>query len=140
MGHIVPSLSFVRNLSTALEQGLSVLESFEQSMAKEDNEFGLKMSLWWSYEKNGIHNQVQFKTHYQKHLIEIIRNGLLGAPIYDHLCHLESEMSREFDRQWKAYLESLPLKLSVPLLIFFFPSYIVLLFGPLVIQFLKELQ
>ncbi len=140
MSHIVPSLSFVRNLSAGLEQGLSVLESFEQSILRDDNEFCLKMSLWWSYEKNGVHNQVRFKTHYQKHLVEIICSGLSGAPIYDHLCHLESEMSREFDRQWKAYLESLPLKLSIPLLIFFFPSYIVLLFGPLVVQFLKELQ
>ena len=140
MNHMVPSLSFVRDFSTGLEQGLSVLESFEQSLAKENNQFTLKMSLWWSYEKNGVQNQVQFKTHYQKHLIEIIRNGLLGAPIYDHLCHLESEMNKEFDRQWKAYLESLPLKLSIPLLIFFFPSYIILLFGPLALQFLRELQ
>ena len=139
MNHRVPSLSFVKNLKSGLQQGLSVLESFEQSLAKEDNEFGLKISLWWSYEKNGIYNQIRFETHYQKHLIEILQSGFSGAPIYDHLCHLESEMTREFDRQWKAYLESLPLKLSIPLLIFFFPSYIVLLFGPLVLQFLEGL-
>ena len=140
MGHIVPSLSFVRGLQSGLEQGLSVLESFEKNIAESSNEFNLKMSLWLSYEKNGIHNQVQFETHYQKHLIEILRCGLSGTPIYDHLCHLENEMKKEFDRQWKAYWGSLPLKLSIPLLIFFFPSYIILLFGPLVIQFLQELQ
>ena len=104
MGHIVPSLSFVRGLQSGLEQGLSVLESFEQNLATSSNEFNLKMSLWLSYEKNGIHNQVQFETHYQKHLIEIIRCGFSGSPIYDHLCHLENEMKKEFDRQWKAYL------------------------------------
>ena len=140
MGHIAPSLSFVRNMKTGLEQGLSVLESFEQSIAMEESEFGSKVSLWWSYEKNGAHNQVSFKTHYQKHLMEIIRSGLAGAPIYDHLGYLESEMAAEFERQWKAYLEILPLKLSIPLLVFFFPSYVVLLFGPLIVQFLTEVQ
>lgn len=140
MAHIVPSIAFLMDIKSGIEQGVSVNESILRVLNRQKDEFGLQMALWWSYEKNAIGNQIVFKTQYQKSLAEILHNGLQGAPIYEQLQLLEKEMSEEFERQWRGHLEALPMKLSLPLLVFFFPAYIVLMFGPLIIQLLNEVQ
>ncbi len=140
MAHIVPSLSFLIEFKSLLEQGRSVQDCLALLTENPKDEFRQKVFLWWSYEKIKTTNPVEFKTLYQKSLFEVLRQGLKGAPIYSHLILLQTEMTQEFDRQWKAYLESLPLRLSFPLLLFFFPAYVILLFGPLTTQFLKGIQ
>lgn len=140
MAHIVPSLAFLGSVKSGIEQGISVSESISRSLNGQDDEYHTQMTLWWAFEKNALANNVVFKTQYQKSLAEILHNGLLGAPIYEHLELLEKEMTEEFERQWRGYLESLPMKLSLPLLLFFFPAYVVLMFGPLIIKLLSEVQ
>lgn len=140
MVHIVPSMAFIRDVKTQLEQGVSVEQAIQLVVLESKEPFYTKMKLWLAYYKNSLSDHLTFKTQYQKNLLEILRLGLQGAPIYAHLASLEQEMKQEFERQWKAYLDSLPMKLSIPLLLFFFPSYVILLFGPLVIQFLGEVQ
>ena len=140
MAHIVPSISFLRNIKGTIEKGSSVQVALIEATETEKTDFSAKVSLWWTYHTNGLASPYPFKTHYQKSFIEILDSGLEGAPIYEHLCLLENEMTLEFDRQWKLYLESLPMKLAVPLLLFFFPAYVILLFGPLLTQFLNEVS
>lgn len=140
MAHIVPALGFLQQLKRGIEQGRSVHDSFTSIFETDEGPFVNKMALWFAYYKNSVENKVVFKTQLQKSLVEILSHGLAGAPIYEHLLILEQEMTEEFERQWKVYLEGLPAKLSLPLLLFFFPAYIILLFGPLVIQFLQEVQ
>jgi hypothetical protein len=140
MAHIAPSISFIREVISGIEQGKSVGQVLDAVVLLDQADFFKKMKVWWSIKKSGGEPPQIFRSHYQQSLIEILENGLLGGAIHDHLCRLEAEMIQEFERQWKAFLESLPLKLSVPLLLFFFPSYVVLLFGPLLVQFLMEVN
>lgn len=140
MAHLVPSIEFVGEVISEVEQGRSVLEALERSTHSPCNDFVFKVGLWLEYRKNSETNKVRFSSHYQQGLIEILEEGLRGAPVHEHLNVLHSEMSEEFERQWKSYLQNLPMKLSIPLLLFFFPAYVVLLFGPLVVQFLSGVQ
>jgi hypothetical protein len=140
LAHLTPSIEFVINLKSGLEQGNSLLDAFNENLNNLNDPFSKKMALWFAYYKNSMESSIEFKSQYQKNLLEILDQGFSGAPVYEHLCLLEKEMSEEFERQWKAYLESLPLKLSLPLLFFFFPSYVILLFGPLIVQFLTEVS
>ena len=123
-----------------IEHGCSVQETLAKLTQYPEDSFSEKMALWLTYKKNGVAREVVFKTQYQQNFIEILSHGLAGAPIYEHITILEREMDEEFERQWKAYLESLPMKLSLPLLLFFFPAYVILLFGPLIMQFLMEVS
>lgn len=140
MAHIAPSIAFVRETLSRMEQGQSLAQSLDQLVGGHKDPFNKKMNLWWQMVKNGHEPPQLFVTHYQRCFVELIQNGLLGAPIYDHLIRLELEMMQEFERQWKVRLENLPLQLSLPLLLCFFPAYMLLLFGPLVAQFLLEVQ
>lgn len=137
MAHLVPSISFVSTIKTNIAQGMSVSSALESSIQREDSDFAKQMLFWKATRERGKVYR-PFKSHFQQSFLEIINSGLDGAPIYEHLCLLEAQMIQEFERQWKLYLESLPFKLSIPLLLFFFPAYIVLLFGPLIMQFLNE--
>ena len=140
MAHIAPSISFVRETLAGIERGQSLGQTLQQVIWLEESDFYIKMRIWWNLNRSGSPAPQIFKTHFQVSFIELLENGLLGAPVYEHMKLLESEMLEEFDRQWKASLENLPLKLSVPLLLCFFPSYIILLFGPLLVQFIAEVQ
>lgn len=140
MEYLVPSIAFVRDLRSQMERGQSVRSSIYEVCRQNNNSFTQKMSLWLIVHENQLRTPVKFKTHLQKSLIEVLTHGLSGAPIYEHLTQLENEMNQEFERQWKAYLEALPMKLSLPLMFCFFPSYLILLFGPLIIQFLSEVN
>ena len=139
MEHIVPSIQFIKNLRSELQKGRSVKDSVEACVMEESDEFHSKMQIWFLADRHQLRAELTWTSHYQMNLLEILENGLLGAPIFENLESLQEEMEKEFERQWKAYLESLPAKLSLPLLLLFFPAYLILLFGPLLMQFLEEI-
>lgn len=139
MAHIVPSIAFIQDFKKQIHNGNSVNKTIDSlCRSKEKDVFTLNITRWWLYYNAGKSNRIVMKTDYEKMLVQVLKRGVEGAPIYEHLQLLETEMIQEFDRQWKAYLESMPFKLLAPLLLFFFPSYVILLFGPLFIQFLSE--
>jgi hypothetical protein len=124
-----------------MQMGVSVQAALDRSVSEEKTEFSLRVLLWrerlLSRDKGA---RAPAQTHYQHAFFEIVQSGLAGHPIFELLCELEKEMEQEFDRQWKLYLERLPLLLSLPLLLCFFPAYVILMFGPLVTQFLSEVS
>lgn len=138
MVHIVPSISFLKRIIMEMESGFSVSSAVKKALLLESTEFANAVEIWWMQIRAGHEPEVELKTHNQKYFLELLKAGVDGSPILDSLQQLESEMEQEFERQWKLYLESLPFKLSLPLLFFFFPSYVILLFGPLLTQFLME--
>ena len=140
MVHIVPSLSLIKKFRYLLQSGKSASLSLKLAIEDENTEFSRKINLWFmQYRAEGC-SEIAFKPHGQKFFVEILSRALDGAPVLQILDQLENEMEQEFERQWKAWLESLPYKLSIPLLLFFFPAYGVLLFGPLLTQFLYEVK
>ncbi len=137
MVHIVPSISFIKQFKSQIKSGLSVSGSLKRTLAMEETHFSKKVQLWWSAYRNGSSSRYSFSSHYEKAFIEALEQGLQGAPILKAVENIEDEMLQEFEIQWKSYLESLPTKLSIPLLFLFFPSYVILIFGPLIVTFLQ---
>ena len=141
MVHLVPSISFVKVLIENIEAGQSVFQAVRISAEQEQSAFSSQVYLWSLQQRNGGEQVYwQPKTHFQLSLMQILSGGLQGAPIYETLKQLLEEMELEFDQQWKRHLETMPVRLSIPLLLFFFPAYIVMLFGPLISKFVMEVQ
>lgn len=140
MVHIVASISFIKNFRQGLESGQSVARSLEAGLSKESNPFTAKLHHWYACHRAGQNVPHRMKTDYQVLLLEILVQGLEGCPVHEAIEALERDMEVEFERQWKFYLESLPAKLSLPLLFFFFPAYLILMFGPLLSKFLMEVN
>ena len=139
MAHIVSSIQFVQEFKRRLQCGQSISRSVEEICENKSDPFFFKVQLWVAYYKKGQKNKVKFDTDYQKTLLQVMGKGFEGGAIIEHLEILEQEMLKEFERQWKAYLDSLSFRLMIPLLLCFFPAYLILLFGPFVMQFLKEI-
>ncbi len=138
MAHIVPSISYVKNFRRIIERGVSVSRASQLTLEIEKSPLASQIYLWMTHFNESQGEMVwRPKTHYQLSLREILRTGLQGGPIYEPLLQLEEEMVMEFEVQWKAYLESLPMRLTIPMLLLFFPAYVVLLFGPLVTKIMS---
>jgi hypothetical protein len=77
---------------------------------------------------------------HRRALIEVLACGLSGQSISAHLESLRTEITAACDLEIKEHLEMLPLKMLAPLLLFQFPAFLLLLFGPLLRHLVKELS
>ena len=87
--------------------------------------------------------RAQIKTaggSHRRALLEILAAGLGGQSILAHLELLKEEIIDACDLEIKSHLEMLPLKMLAPLLIFQFPAFLLLLFGPLLKHLVQELN
>lgn len=77
---------------------------------------------------------------HRRALIEVLACGLSGQSISAHLESLRAEITAACDLEIKEHLEMLPLKMLAPLLLFQFPAFLLLLFGPLLRHLVEELS
>jgi hypothetical protein len=77
---------------------------------------------------------------HRKALLEVAACGLAGQSVLPHLESLRTEIAAACDLEIQAHLEMLPLKMLVPLLLFQFPAFLLLLFGPLLRHLIEELN
>ncbi len=82
----------------------------------------------------------QLKSPYRRALIEIIAFGLSGQSISSPLQTLRDEMQMAAEAEIQQHIEMLPLKMLIPLLLFQFPAFLLLLFGPLLRHLIEELN
>ena len=82
----------------------------------------------------------EIKSPHRRALIEVLACGLAGQSISPHLESLRSEITTACDLEIKEHLEMLPLKMLAPLLLFQFPAFLLLLFGPLLRHLVEELN
>jgi hypothetical protein len=80
------------------------------------------------------------KSSHRRALIEVLACGLAGQSISPHLESLRSEITAACDLEIKEHLEMLPLKMLAPLLLFQFPAFLLLMFGPLLHHLIEELN
>jgi len=73
-------------------------------------------------------------------LVEVLASGLSGQPISSQLEALRAEIEKACDAEIREHLELLPLKMLVPLLLFQFPAFLLLMFGPLLRHLLEEIN
>ena len=76
---------------------------------------------------------------YRAALKELIWSGLDGNSISDQLKLLKEEIEGACKIELESFIESIPLKSMVPLLLFQFPSFLLILIGPLLTKILETL-
>ena len=73
-------------------------------------------------------------------LVELLFAAISGQSILSQLADLRTEIVRACDREIKAHVDLLPLKMLMPLLLFQFPAFLLLLFGPVLRSFIEEMS
>ena len=83
---------------------------------------------------------LQVSSPQRRALMDLIALSFAGQPIMGHLDELRIEIVAACDLEIRAQLDMLPLKMLIPLLIFQFPAFLLLLFGPLLGHLIQELN
>ncbi|MBX7232125.1 MAG: hypothetical protein K1X29_08575 [Bdellovibrionales bacterium] len=116
-----------------MECGHSTSEALRNYFSKVNDPFAVKLLQWqWSYlqGRQGDEKKI-FNSPLQILLVETIKRGLSGEPILTRLAEVEEEMRLEMIDAMEKHLQKLPVLSLLPLTGFIFPSFMLLLIGPL---------
>ncbi len=83
---------------------------------------------------------VRYRTLYRESLFVILLDGIRGNSILPTLRELRTEIEAQLELDMKSHVDSLPLKMLVPLLLCMFPAFLILLFGPITQNFVEALR
>lgn len=132
-----PILTAVREVRWAISSGQSMNESMRGYFENSSSTFAGRLRSWWLMQTQSTTAiEMPGETFWQQQFLEIIRRGRAGQPVLDALKGLEGEIEIKARAELETHLASLPFKVLIPLLLFQFPAYLILLLGPL----LRELQ
>jgi len=146
MESIAPPLALLLCVKRAIEKGQptreGVLLYIKTSQYEFSGEFQGQVALWLSLLKQGQCTQkviAQATSPQRRVLLQLLERGFAGEAIYQALCQLEGEIVEACQDELARRLARLPFILLIPLLFFQFPSFLMLLFGPLLQNFFHSL-
>jgi hypothetical protein len=135
-----PLLLAVREVRWRISSGKSMKESLQLYLESTGSPFSQRLREWWALKNCGrALTEIQFPRHYQKAFIDLIERGCAGQPTLVHLDALESEIEKAAQAELELFVASLPFKVLLPMLIFQFPAYLLLLLGPLLRELGRQL-
>lgn len=134
------ALKAILEIRLQMENGISIAQSVKNYVeCYPADEFAKDLSLWLFARENGkkFEKKLGF---YRTTLLEILDRGLNGDPIMEYLKDLEKEIMEVCKEDMEKHLEKLPYICLVPLMLFQFPAFLLLLIGPLVLNLLNILK
>ena len=139
---LAPPLKAVLEIRLQLENGVSVPEAIRiYSQRNSGDTFAKELGLWLFKKETGKnHTGKTFDTLYRKRLVELLSQGLKGEPILEALCDLEKDLIFTTNEDLEQHLQKLPFVALIPLMLFEFPAFFLLLIGPLLLNLLSALQ
>ena len=139
---LAPPLKAVLEIRLQMENGVSVSQAIRlYSQRNLDEPFAKGLGFWlFSKETGKNFNEKSFDTFYRRRLIDLLNQGLKGEPILEALCDLEKDLIFVVNEDMEQHLQKLPLISLIPLLLFEFPAFFLLLVGPLLLNLLSALQ
>lgn len=143
MANIAPPLALVFEAKRAIEKGTSVRQGILIYTKKNQDEFSKQVVQWIAALEQGQNPSKvydQLKSLHRKFVLRVLERGLRGESIYVQLQGLEDEILAASQNEQARYLAKLPYYLMAPLLLLMFPAFLLLLFGPLLSQFVNQMS
>lgn len=135
-------LSAIREIRWQMENGNSVRESIKAVTGQTPNEFGDELKSWLQIRQSGENRPISplsFQSPQRRALVSLLERGLQGQPILESLKALEEEVLRAALSELDGHIARLPFLSMIPLFLFQFPAYLLLLLGPLMSDLLRDL-
>ena len=145
MEGLAPPLRCLIQIQSSIANGESVRAAIARYLqtVSVDDPFAVHMRQFMFAWEQGHEWRTMLRTVRSSHrraLIEVLACGLAGQPISPHLESMREEITSACDLEIREHLEMLPLKMLAPLLLFQFPAFLLLLFGPLLRHLVEELN
>lgn len=144
MEGLAPPLKCAIEIRTALQNGETVrvgLTRYLEMAGGDDFASDIRQFIFcWDQGQNWRAVIAKIKSPHRRALLELVASGFAGQPILSHLTELQAEIENASDLEIREYMEILPVKMLIPLLLFQFPAFLVLLFGPLLRRLIEEMS
>lgn len=138
MEGIAPPLELLMCVKRAIESGQSVKSGVLRYVQRSDGDFSAVVTRWLGHLQQGLEPQAcldQISSSHRKMLLQVLERGMRGETIYPVLVQLEEEIIEACQEEISTKIAQLPIIMLVPLLLFQFPAFLLLLFGPLLQNF-----
>jgi len=138
---IPPLLRALRELKWTMNSGKSMNEAFPLYLDRTNDDLASRLRQLWILKNQSVRPHLLssnelLPTHFQRAFWQLVERGTRGEPTLEALNALETEVEKAAQAELDEHLAVLPFKVLLPLLLFQFPAYLLLLLGPL----LRELQ
>lgn len=141
MENISPSLHLLLTVRAALENGQSVRAGVLQFLSQHHGVFGEVVRQWLLLvDQNQPVSSLTEKLHpCRRALLNLLGKGLKGLPILNQIKELESEIIQSCNEEIETEIQKLPLLMMIPIFLFMFPAYLLLLFGPIIESLMAQI-
>lgn len=132
---------FTLFLIQEIESGESVFKTVQKYSQEQSDEFSQQLVNW--QQRHFMGQAPLPRAHlsmFRRSLFDLLDISVKGLSILTPLKELEKEMKFVTEQNIEQHLGILPFKLLIPLLLFQFPAFMLLLLGPLLSQLLLEVQ
>lgn len=143
MEDLAPSYNFVLFLQMELSSGSSVRTIVDLYIKDtEPDNFTEILLSWLKWHPSTSYSdfclKIRMSSAFQRLLFDLLYQAVQGKSIYEAINSLEREMREASQAELDQHLGRLPYKLMIPLLLLQFPALLLLILGPLIFYFLKE--
>jgi hypothetical protein len=140
MVYLAHPYQFLILLIQDLESGTSVRLAVKNYLLKHQNDFAADLVSWFENTQREQKRPSNAKNPHRQALFDVLDLALQGGSVLPHLYELENEFKFACEQNLEDHLAKLPYKLMIPLLLFQFPAFLVLILGPLLSQLISEVQ
>lgn len=139
MEDLSPTLHLILSVREALERGESVRTGIAEFVDSDRSELKLFL-LNRSLEVSESAPRLRPLKETEKSALSILRRGIEGESILPVLKDFEFDLVERSDAEIEEFTQKLTLRCLIPLLIFVFPGYLLLLLGPTLERLLISLE
>lgn len=139
MEDLSPTLMLIIGVREALERGDSVRAGIAEFVAHDTSDLKLVLLNPALVAEEGARRFRELKET-EKSALSILRRGLEGESILPILRDLENDLIDRSDMEIEDFTQKLTFRCLIPLMIFVFPGYLVLLLGPMIERLLISLE
>ena len=141
MEGLAPLLQFVLEFEWGLRCGCSVAQSWQQALAGvQDRVLWQELNQWWQLWQQNQNPSVVTRSRHRHVLCDLVAKGLMGSPIYERLQSFRSDLLDACWDELEDFLQALPFRSGIVLMLFQFPAMLVLLLGPMILSMLEALK
>lgn len=134
MDLVAPPVRFLVHLRFSLEQGDAIADTLRTYLDYTEDECAAFVRGWWvSYQQGKSREYIEQngKNMHRRALLLTLEDGLSGESILPTVRDLEIEFVAQSDALIDQFLRTLPFRALIPIMVFLFPAYLLLFFGPI---------
>lgn len=144
MEDLAPPLELILSVKSSIEKGKSIQDGIKRYLeAHNTHEFSTIVLHWYVMMERQMSTQELMRgitSIYRRQVLQLFEKGMKKEPIYNQILILEHEIYQACEHEIQEKLIKLPYLVMIPVLIFQFPALLIVIFGPLLQNFIESLR